>query len=146
MFKEEERDFSWKTTPHKAFIQYLHIINPLLGDKKLTNQEIEVLGAYIYIDYEYRHLPENTRNAIIFSRYSKRKLVEKLKSTNDSINNIISSLYRKGYLSKDKKLLTVVPLKEDKISISYKTSLTEDKDEILSKEEVDDKEMERSLL
>ena len=141
----ERLDFKWESSPYKALREYLHIVNPTLGAKKLTPQEIEVLGAYVYLDYEYRHLPKETRNSILFSKTTKKKIINRLKTTNDAMNNIISSLYKKKFISKDKRLLIMIPFDGRSINISYKISMSDEKDEALLKTITNDEAMESTF-
>lgn len=126
--------WKWETNPHKALRQYLSLVNPILGKTRLTPQEIEVLGSYLYVDYLHRDLPLDTRNAITFSKDTKDKIIRRLKTTKDAFNNVLSSLYRKNYISKNKKLIVRIPLSTDKegnvsINISYSIRLNNERDE-----------------
>lgn len=130
----DKLNINWKTSTLKGFKQYLHIVNPILGDKKLSPQEIEVLSCYIYLDNYYKHLPVETKNTIVFSKNTKLKIKKELKSSSDSINNVISSLYKKGYISKDKKLLVKIPLKDNKIEISFSITISDEGENNLIKD------------
>lgn len=71
------------------------IFNPY---KILNRREKQVLAELFYINYELRALDESKRNRLIFDFDTRRELSQKLKISQDSVYNIMSTLKKKGLL------------------------------------------------
>ncbi len=129
----DEKVLSWKAPTIKAFKQYLNFINPLVGSKKLCPMEINVLADFIYLDNLYKDIPKEVRNTILFSKETRKKIITHLGTSKDALNNVISSLYKKGYLSKDGKLLAHILInKNNEIRITLAiTLITDTKDNFM---------------
>jgi hypothetical protein len=122
-------DLAWETTTLKGIKQYLSFINPL-ATTKLSPMEIEVLSAYLFIDHQYRTLPKEVRNSILFSKETKKKIVKFLNTSIDAFNNTVSSLYKKGYLGKEGRLKAKIPFNQDgQIVVTLAIKLKEEKTE-----------------
>lgn len=116
----------------RAFEQYLTLMNPLIP-VKLKALEIKVLSCFMYFDYTNRNLPKDKRDIILFSKDTKKRICRKLVISEDAVNNVISSLYKKKYLSKDKKFTTRMP-QGNKIVINFNINISDEVDENLEKE------------
>lgn len=123
---KDEVHMPWKTNTLKAIKQYLHFINPLVKTK-LSPLEINILGDILYLDNLYKDIPREIRNSVIFSPDTRRKIATHLETSKDAFNNVISSLYKKKYISKDGKLLVKVPInKNNEIKVVLTISLIDD--------------------
>lgn len=99
-----------KTTKEKLFKYYLMLINPTIGDSKLSNTEIEVLSRLLLIDYLYKDLPQSDKNLLLFHSKTRNQILLDIASNNPNFskavfNNTITSLKKKGFLSGDKREL-----------------------------------------
>lgn len=108
----------------KIFKQYLHIVNGLLPkEKKLTSIEIDVLDKLLYIDYKYKHLSKEKRDLILFNRETSNRICQAVYNMSiSSYNNIITKLRKKGYINK-RSLKAFVPLKDNKIQLTFKLEI-----------------------
>lgn len=123
---KDEVHMPWKANTLKAIKQYLHFINPLVRTK-LSPLEINVLGDILYLDNLYKDVPREIRNTVIFSTETRKKIVKHLETSKEALNNVISSLYKKKYISKDGKLLVKVPInKNNEIKVVLTISLQDD--------------------
>lgn len=112
------------TTKNKIYKQYLHILNPILSTRKLTNIEIEVLSTLLYINDLYKHLPKVQRDQILFHKETREKIRLSIKNISKfSYNNVLSSLRKKQVISK-RTLLITVPIINNQVTINYTLKLT----------------------
>jgi hypothetical protein len=86
------------------------LINPTIGDSKLSNTEIEVLSRLLLVDYLYKDLPQSDKNLLLFHSKTRNQILLDIASTNPNFskavfNNTITSLKKKGFLSGDKREL-----------------------------------------
>lgn len=116
------------TDKSKIFKQYLNIVNPILGKKKLTSTEIEVFSKLLLIKYLYSNLDEETIQTICFHSDTKKKIRESIKEESNivlseaSFNNVILSLRKKEFIIN--KLIKDIPSYTDKgISITFNLNL-----------------------
>lgn len=122
-------DLSWEVSTLKGIKQYLSFINPL-AKAKLSPMEIEVLSAYLYINYIYKEFPKEMRDTLMFSKDTRKKMVKFLNTSGDAFNNTISSLYKKGYLSKNGRLTARIPFNEkNEIVINLSIKVKDDPSE-----------------
>jgi hypothetical protein len=122
----DKLNLQWEVTELKGIKQYLHFMNPL-ASTKLSPMEVEVLSAYLYVNNLYKDFPKEVRDTMLFSKDTRKKMVKFLDTSGDAFNNTISSLYRKGYLSKEGKLKSFVPLNDkNEIEINLKIKLKPD--------------------
>jgi len=112
------------TNKDKIFKQYLAILNTVLRTKKMTNLELEVLSKLLYINYLYKHIEKKQRDKILFHKNTKERIRQSLGNlSKHSYNNIITSLRKKGIISK-KELLISAPLINDEIVLTFNLKLT----------------------
>ena len=63
-----EKKITSKVKPLVYFRQYLTIVNPLYD---LSPRERDVLAYLLYLDYQYKDIPEKAREKVIFDYDSK---------------------------------------------------------------------------
>ena len=113
-----------KTNRDKILEQYLTLINPILGDKKLTNIEIKVLAKLLVAKAMYSKLGKDLCDRLVFHEDTKRKIREvigeelKVVYSVSSMNNVISALRKKGIV-KGNSIEFAVPIKDDKIELTF---------------------------
>lgn len=113
-----------KTNKDKILEQYLTLINPILGDKKLTNIEIKVLAKLLEAKQMYSRLGKDLCNKLVFHEDTKRKIREiisdelKVVYSVSSMNNVISALRKKGII-KGNSIEFAIPIKDDKIQLTF---------------------------
>ena len=113
-----------KTNRDKILEQYLTLINPILGDKKLTNIEIKVLAKLLEAKAMYSKLGKDLCNKLVFHEDTKKKIREvigeelKVVYSVSSMNNVISALRKKGIV-KGNSIEFAIPIKEDKIELTF---------------------------
>lgn len=113
-----------KTSKDKILEQYLTLINPILGDNKLTNIEIKVLAKLLEVKAMYSRLGKELCDRLVFHEDTKRKIREvigeelKVVYSVSSMNNVISSLRKKGII-KGNSLEFAIPMKDDKIELTF---------------------------
>lgn len=140
---KDKLELNITSNPLQAFEQYLSLVNPIVPDK-LKPLEMKVLSIFMYINYTNRELSKDKRDLIIFSKDTKRRICRKLVISEDAVNNVISSLYKKKYLSKDKKYKVFMPFDGEKINLIYRIKLTNELDTNLELP-LDDKNSEEDL-
>jgi hypothetical protein len=97
-----------ETSKEDLFKYYLLIVNTILGDKKLSNTEIEVLARLLLVDHIYRHLPNEDRNLLIFHSKTRNQILLDIANYNPNFskavfNNTITSLKKKNILIGNKR-------------------------------------------
>lgn len=114
------------TSLENIFKQYITILNGVLSsEKKLTSFEIDILEKMLYIDYLYRELPKDKRDIIIFDKRTKDKIREEVYGiSTHSFNNALSKLRKKGFITENR-LNVKVPLKDNKIELTFKLEVKE---------------------
>ncbi len=113
-----------------VFQAYLVLMNSILSKaKKLTDQEIEVLGKFMYIDSLYSHLKKEQRDIILFHKLTKEKIRININNGKISIptfHNTISSLRKKGFM-KENSLTTKCPKVIDgKLDVIFQLKIKDD--------------------
>jgi hypothetical protein len=114
-----------KSSKDKIIEQYLTIVNPILGSKKLSSIEIKVLSKLLEVKAMYEGLGEDLCNKLIFHQETKKRvrqvIGEELKSvfSVSSMNNVITSLRKKGIIEKTK-LKFNLPIKDSKIQVLFR--------------------------
>lgn len=114
--------------PLKAFEQYLSLVNPIVPDK-LKPLEMKVLACLMYVDYTNKTLTRDKRDVIIFSKDTKKRICRKLVISEDAVNNVMSSLYKKKYISKDKKFKVFMPFDGERINLIYRIKILDKLDD-----------------
>lgn len=89
-----EKKITIKSGPLKFFMQYLTLINPMY---KLAPKEIEVLAYLLYLDYQYKSIPVEARNKIIFDYDSKVLISNEFNISLAIVNNVFTSLRKKTF-------------------------------------------------
>jgi len=114
------------TSEELIFKQYLTIVNGVLSsEKKLTNIEIDVLEKLLYIDHLYKHLDKEKRDKILFHKTTRQKIREEVYNiSTQSLNNVLTKLRKKGMIQGNS-LKVRVPIKENKIELTFKLEVTE---------------------
>lgn len=125
--KPNKLELNIESTPVKAFEQYLSLVNPIVPDK-LKPFEIRILACLMYFNHMNRNLSIDDRNSIVFSKETKRRICRKLVISEDAVNNVMSSLYRKKYLSKNRKFRVFMPFDGKRINLSYSIGIIEERD------------------
>ena len=119
------------SNPEIIFKQYLTIMNPTFGKNSLKPMEIDILAKYLYIDYKYRHLPQEDRETIMFAQETKKRIRISLGQPNvpmseASFNNAMLKLRKKKFINKQS-LLIKVPIKDNKIELHFNLIIPNDK-------------------
>lgn len=90
------------TVKDKFFRQYLEIVKVFFPYNLLRNAELDVLAEFCYYNDQYKQLDKDTRWKLILHFDTKIKIKDKLKLSDASFNNIITSFRKKGILVGDK--------------------------------------------
>ena len=124
------KQWTIKSSELETYKIYLNLTNILVSkEKKLTFKEIEIMSILIHLNYKYINIPVEERMILIISKENRKKICLYLKCQRSSIDNVISSLYKKGYLSKDKGLRIKVTKENNEINFNLKL-IIEDGDEL----------------
>lgn len=83
------------------FVLMLTLFTPFKPYSLLNNRERQVLAELLYIDYELKKLDEGKRDRLIFDYDTRREISQKLDITTNSVYNIMSSLKKKGLITKN---------------------------------------------
>lgn len=89
-----EKKITSKVEPLVYFRQYLTIVNPLYD---LSPRERDVLAYLLYLDYQYKDIPEKAREKLIFDYDSKVAISNEYDIPMATVNNIMTSLRKKDY-------------------------------------------------
>lgn len=114
------------TEESEIFSKYLAIINLFLSKaKRLTDQEIDVLGKMLYINNKYINLDKEQRDIILFNKLTKEKIRINLKDETSipSFENCISKLRAKGYIDGKSLLMSCPGIINGKIEIDIKLEI-----------------------
>ena len=84
----------------ERFYTMLLLFAPFKPFNALNNRERQVLSELLYLDHELSHLEEGKRDRLIFDYDTRREISHKYGISTNSIYNIMSSLKRKGFVSK----------------------------------------------
>lgn len=133
-------EYNIESSPVKAFEQYLALVNPIVPDK-LKPLEIRVLALFMYFNHINKELSQDLRNIIIFSKETKKRICRKLVISEDAVNNVMSSLYRKKYLSKERKFKVFMPIDNGRIILNYGIKITDERDLELEAPLINDKDI-----
>jgi UDP-3-O-acyl-N-acetylglucosamine deacetylase len=114
------------TSEELIFKQYLTIINGVLSsEKRLTNIEIDILEKLLYIDNLYKHLDKEKRDKILFHKTTRQKIREEVYNiSTQSFNNVLTKLRKKGMIEGNS-LKVRVPIKDNKIELTFKLEIKE---------------------
>lgn len=88
------------TTGHKFFRQGLEILKILPPLNALRARELDVLAEFLYWDHFYRAIDIVTRQKILFDYDTKMAMKENIHIDEQSFNNCLTSLRKKGILKK----------------------------------------------
>lgn len=88
------------TTQRKFFRQVLEILKPIPPLNLLRNKELDVLAEFLYYNDKYSHLEKDIRSKIVFDYDTKLDMREYLNMDEQSFNNHMTSLRKKGILTK----------------------------------------------
>lgn len=95
------------------FKKWLHITRLF---HKLTKQEIEVLALLLYYHYQYKKDITNDKILwkVLFDYDTKHLIKEELNIKDQGIQNVLTSLRKKGIIKDNKIISTFVPELEEK--------------------------------
>ena len=82
------------------FFLMLNMFSVMKPFNTLNNREKQVLAELYYVNYELRKLDENKRNRLVFDFDTRREISQKLNISHDSVYNLMSTLRKKGLLTK----------------------------------------------
>jgi len=118
------------TTKDRLFKQYLTILNSVLTkNQKLTILEIEVMSKFLFIKDLYNRLGSELSNKICFHKETKKRIIISIKEESNiqisinSLNNIILSLRKKGFLKERRVEHIPVFTKEGNIELVFNLNL-----------------------
>lgn len=89
-----------KTTMFRYYRQSLEILKVLPPLNTLRARELDVLAGFLYFDYKYRTVEIEARSKILFDYDTKMELKELISIDEQSFNNCLTSLRKKGVLKK----------------------------------------------
>lgn len=89
-----------KTTMFRYFRQSLEILKVLPPLNTLRARELDVLAGFLYFDYKYKAVDVEARSKILFDYDTKMELKELISIDEQSFNNCLTSLRKKGVLKK----------------------------------------------
>jgi hypothetical protein len=120
------REINIPTTVDSIFKQYITIVNGVLSKKnRLTSLEIDILDKMLYIDYRYKHLSKDKRDAIIFHPETRKKIISSVyEMSTASYWNIITKLRKKGMID-GRSLKIYIPIEDNKIKLQFNLIITE---------------------
>ena len=89
-----------KTTMLRYFRQSLEVLKILPPLNTLRARELDVLAGFLYFDYKYRDIEIGARSKILFDYDTKLSIRENIHIDEQSFNNCMTSLRKKGILKK----------------------------------------------
>ena len=84
----------------KYFRQSLEVLKILPPLNTLRHRELDVLSGFLYFDYVYRDVEIGARSKILFDYDTKLSIRELVSIDEQSFNNCLTSLRKKGILKK----------------------------------------------
>jgi len=114
-----------KTDSSKFFRQYLEIINPLIN---ITGREADVLAEILHKYYSLskeKSLSQEYIWTIIFSYDGKQQMREKLKLSDASFANNLTTLRQKGLIVDNKVVKNLLVSPEKIVTVKYQFYLTD---------------------
>ena len=95
---------------------YVELINPII---KLRKRELDVLAKLMYYNNEYKDLEESIRFKIVFDYDTKLKIREELNIKDYALQNLMTSLRKKGAIKNKRINPSFVPVLTEDVS-NYK--------------------------
>ena len=89
-----------KTTMLKYFRQSLEVLKILPPLNTLRARELDVLAGFLYFDYKYRDIEIGARSKVLFDYDTKLQIRENIHIDEQSFNNCMTSLRKKGIIKK----------------------------------------------
>ena len=86
--------------PDRIFLM-LNMLSTIKPFNSLNNREKQVFAELLYVNHELKQLDENKRNRLIFDFDTRREISQKLDISHDSVYNLMSTLRKKGLLTKE---------------------------------------------
>jgi hypothetical protein len=86
------------TDNRKYFRQALEIIKTIPPLNTLRNKELDILAELLYFNDKYSNIPEELRWKIVFDYDTKMEIIKYLSINEVDINNILTSLRKKGII------------------------------------------------
>lgn len=113
------------TSKTKFFRQGLQILKDIPPLNNLSNRELDVLAHLLYYNNFYKSVDESVRGKLIFDYETRVVIRDSIGITEAVLNNLISSLKRKGII-KGKKVIPKIDLDPDKPEVTFKFKIEED--------------------
>ena len=88
--------FHIETSKEDFFVKYLLILNEIF---KLSPKPLLVFAQLLYYNDKYKEYSKEERNTMIFSTPIKKKIYGHLKMSNNSMDNYLMVLRKKGLLN-----------------------------------------------
>jgi len=88
------------TTPQKYFHMALELLRSIPPLDTLNSKELSVLAELLYWDYHYRALEKEIRWKMVFDYDTKLLIMDKVPCDEQSLNNNLTSLRKKGIIEK----------------------------------------------
>ena len=89
-----------KTTMFRYFRQSLEILKVLPPLNTLRARELDVLAGFLYFDNKYKDIEIGARSKILFDYDTKMALKDIISIDEQSFNNCMTSLRKKGIMKK----------------------------------------------
>jgi len=84
----------------EVYKSYLSIVNWTLGDKSLSNKEIDILAYFMYYNELYANIPdEEAKIELLMSASTKKKIKQKLSMSSSMFDTYLSRIKKKGLIS-----------------------------------------------
>jgi hypothetical protein len=105
---------------HNGYFDILKLLSPIPPFNNLRNREMEVLAELMYWYNHYEGLEIDVRNIMTFEYSTRQHIMSKLNMAVDVLNNNLTSLRKKGFIS-GKKILQTLPnlSKIDKLELQF---------------------------
>ena len=88
-----------ETSKRKYFRQMLELLKSIPPISNLTKANIDVLAELLYYNYMYKNIDIVIRHKILFDYETKVKIREFLNINAASLDNIFTSLRKKGFIN-----------------------------------------------
>ncbi len=93
-----------KTNNHKFYRQFLELIRSIPPFNSLRTREIDVLAEIMYQYKKYENINNDVRTALVFSTEIRKEMRDNIDIIEESYNNNLSILKKKGLLKSDNSL------------------------------------------
>jgi hypothetical protein len=97
-----------KTNKDIFFRQVLELMRSLPPFNKLRPKELEILSKVMWYNDLHKNLDEETKWTVVFSTKVRKEIMKDLEISEDSLNNNLSILRKRGLVTKDNMLAPIL--------------------------------------